>query len=129
MSQQVTMGAQLKCSFGMAPSTLAVLPTNRTLSSNLPAATIMDHVPIVNISSFAMCLSPANPAVIAATAAALGVLTPTPCVPVTASPWVPGSPTVLIGGFPALDNNSKCMCSWGGVISIITPGQFTEQVP
>ncbi len=128
MAIQVTMGAQLMCSFGVAPSALIVLPANRVLSSGMPAANIMDFAPIVNIPPFGMCMSPANPEVIAATAAALGVLTPMPCVPVT-TPWVPGAPTVMIGNMPVLDNNSKCMCAWAGVISILTPGQFTEMIP
>ncbi len=129
MAQQVTMNAQLSCSFGTAPSTLVVLPTNRVLSSDLPAANIMDHVPILNIPPFAMCTSLANPTVAAATAAAQGVLTPMPCIPVTPAPWAPGVPTVLIGTFPALDSTSKCMCAWAGVISIVTPGQITEAIP
>ncbi|MDA8363289.1 MAG: DUF4280 domain-containing protein [Gammaproteobacteria bacterium] len=112
----------------MAPSALNVLPTNRTLAGT-PAANIMDHLPIVNIPPFGMCMSMANPEVASATAAALGVLTPMPCIPVTAAPWVPGSPTVMIGKMPALDSMSKCMCTWGGVISVTTPAQFTSMVP
>jgi Domain of unknown function (DUF4280) len=129
MAIQTCMGATLQCSFGAAPSTLAVLPVNRTLTSNVPAANIMDHVPMVNIMPFAMCTSPANPMVAAATAAALGVLTPMPCIPVTPAPWVPGAPTVLISNMPALNNTSKLMCNWAGVIQIVAPGQFTHMVP
>lgn len=129
MGQQVVQGAMLMCTFGVAPSSLNVLPTNRVMSSKLPAATIMDHIPMVNIMPFGMCTTPSNPQVAAATAAALGVLTPMPCIPVTAAPWVPGSPTVLIGGMPALSNTCQCMCTWGGVITVTTPGQFTETVP
>jgi hypothetical protein len=117
------MGASMMCSFGAAPSTLVVLPTNKVLATT-PAANIMDHKPIVNIPPFGMCMSPSNPTVAAATAAALGVLTPMPCVPATASPWIVGSPTILIGNMPTLDSNSKLMCSWGGVIQFVTPGQF-----
>ena len=78
------MGATLQCSFGVAPSTLVVLPVNRVLCEGPLAANIMDHVPLVNIMPFGMCTSPANPQVAAATAAALGVPTPMPCVPATA---------------------------------------------
>ena len=60
----------------------------------------MDNKPFVNILPFGMCMSLANPMVAAATAAALGALTPMPCIPVTPAPWVPGSPTVLVGGMP-----------------------------
>ena len=129
MGQQVCMGAMIQCSFGAAPSSLIVLPMNRVLVGGPPAATIMDHAPIVNIPPFVMCNSLANPMVAAATAAAFGVLTPMPCIPVTPAPWVVGSPTVLIGNMPALNNSSKLMCTWGGVIQVTAPGQFTTQVP
>lgn len=129
MSIQVCMGAMMQCSFGVAPSSLVVLPTSQVLAGGPPAATIMDNAPLVNIPPFGMCSSPANPAVAAATAAALGVLTPMPCVPVTAAPWTPGSPTVLIGNMPALNNQSKLMCNWGGVIQIVSPGEFTVMEP
>lgn len=127
MPQLVTSGAMMMCTFGVAPSALNVLPANRTLAG-APAANIMDNKPIVNIPPFGMCTSIANPSVASATAAALGVLTPMPCVPVTAAPWAPGSPTVMIGKMPALNNTCKCMCNWGGVISITSPGQVTTNV-
>jgi hypothetical protein len=128
MGQKVCMGATLQCSFGAAPSTLVVLPANKVLTQT-PVATIMDGKPMVNVPPFGMCNSPSNPMVIAATAAALGVPTPMPCVPATPAPWAPGSPTVLIGGIPALNDSSKLMCAWGGVIEIVNPGQTTVQVP
>lgn len=123
------MGATLKCTFGVAPSPLMVLPVNRVMAPFTPAANIMDNKPFLNILPFGMCQTPSNPMVAAATAAALGVLTPMPCIPMTMAPWVPGSPKVLIGNMPALNNSSKLMCNWGGVISILTPGQFKTQVP
>ena len=128
MGMQVCMGAMMQCSFGVAPSSLVVLPANCTLTGT-PAANIMDNKPMVNILPFGMCNSPANPTVAAATAAALGVLTPMPCIPATAAPWAPGAPTVLIGNMPALNDSSKLMCNWGGVIQITMPGQFTTMVP
>jgi hypothetical protein len=121
-------GAMMQCSFGVAPSTLVVLPTQRMLDTGLPAANIMDYVPITNIPSFGACTSLSNPTVASATSAALGVLTPMPCVPVTTSPWTPGVPTVLESGMPAVDNNCKLMCQWGGVIQILSPGQTTVMV-
>jgi hypothetical protein len=75
MANQVCMGAMLKCSFGMAPGTLMVLPTNLVMTK-VPDANIMDNKPMLNIMPFGMCQSMANPMVIAATAAALGALTP-----------------------------------------------------
>lgn len=129
MSMHVCSTATLMCSFGVAPSTLMVLPINKTLTGNMPAANIMDYIPMTNIMPFGMCTTPSNPTVASATAAALGVLTPMPCVPVTTAPWTPGSPTVLLGNQPALNNMSKLMCTWGGVISVTVPGQVTEQIP
>lgn len=128
MGVQVTMGAVLTCSFGAAPCSLVVLPTACTMAGSLVTATIMDYKPMVNIATFGMCSSPANPTVISATAAALGVLTPMPCIPATAAPWTPGSATVQIGGYPALTNSCTCMCSYGGSITITSPGQATVQV-
>ena len=122
------MGAMLQCSFGAAPASLIVLPVNRFLV-NTPAANILDNKPIVNVPPFGMCSSLANPAVAAATAAALGVLTPMPCVPVTPAPWAPGAPTFQIANAPALDSNCKLSCTWGGLIQITSPGQTVMQVP
>jgi uncharacterized Zn-binding protein involved in type VI secretion len=129
MAQVVCSGAMLTCSFGVAPSSLTVTPEGRVNSSTMPAATIMDHVPMKNIMPFGMCTTPSNPQVAAATAAAQGVLTPMPCIPVTTSPWTPGSPTVMIGGKPALTSSSTCMCTWGGVITVSSPGQMTVNAP
>ena len=129
MAFQVCSGALLQCSFGVAPSVLNVLPVNRTLVGNVPAANIMDYVPMQNIMPFGMCQCPANPAVAAATTAAAGVLTPMPCLPVTSAPWIPGVPTVLIANIPALNDTSICMCMWGGVIQINFAGQVTVQIP
>jgi hypothetical protein len=92
-------------------------------------ATIQDNKPIMNILPFGMCNCPANPMVAAATAAAFGVLTPMPCIPVTTAPWTPGSPKVLLGNIPALNNKSKLMCNWGGVIEVLMPGQFMTMIP
>jgi hypothetical protein len=130
MALQVSNGALMQCSFGVAPSSLIVIPKGPPVMAGGPlAATIMDHIPLANSPPFGVCTSLANPAVASATAAAFGVLTPMPCIPVVPAPWTPGSPTVLINNFPALNNTSKCMCTWAGVISITSPGQFTVLIP
>jgi len=129
MPLQVVNGAQLMCSFGSSPSTLTVLPANRTDVAHQPEATILDHIPMVNVMPFGMCLTPSNPQVAAATTAALGVLTPQPCIPVTTTPWTPGVPIVTIANQPALDNISTCSCMWGGLIAILQPGQQTKNIP
>ncbi len=128
MPLQTCTGAMMKCSFGAAPSTFVATP-KPVITSNMPAGNILDHIPIVNIQPFGMCLSMANPTVAAATSAALGVFTPMPCLPNTPAPWMPGAPNVLVCNAPALDNVSTLMCVWGGVITFATPGQFTHQIP
>jgi hypothetical protein len=128
MPLQVCMGAMMQCTFGMAPSSLVVLPANKVMTET-PDANIMDNIPMTNIMPFGMCMSPANPEVAAATAAALGVLTPMPCIPNTPAPWVPGAATVLLANFPALDNVSQLMCIWGGVITFSDAGQETVMIP
>jgi hypothetical protein len=128
MGQQVCGGALLKCSFGLAPAALNVLPLNGVMGLAADA-NIADNKPMVNIPPFGMCTSLANPQVAAATAAALGVLVPMPCIPLTVAPWTPGAPTVLVGGQPALNEASKLMCMFGGVIGITVPGQTTVLIP
>ena len=128
MPQQTCMGAMMKCTFGLAPSTL--MPTPRPImTSHMVAANIMDHKPMANILPFGMCNCPGNPTVAAATAAALGVLTPMPCVPNTPAPWAPGAATVMLDKFPALDNISMLTCIWGGVITFANAGQTTHMIP
>jgi hypothetical protein len=129
MPKQVISTAMLVCSMGLSPSSLIVLPVRTVLDDNHPAANITDHVPVTNIVPFGMCKSPTNPAVAMATAAAFGVLTPIPCLPVTPAPWSPGSSTVLIDSQPALNHNSTCACVWGGVIKITKPGQLKMDIP
>jgi hypothetical protein len=113
------------CSFGTGPSTFNA--TSPLVKGPSPAGVVTDITP-ANVPPFLMCVTPTNPQVAAATSAALGVLTPQPCIPVIASPWAPGSPKVKIGGVPALDNTSTCQCAWGGVITVTQPGQATVTV-
>ncbi len=121
MPPLVNLGSTLQCTCGVAPLPLLVVaPT--VCAESPPAANIMDHVPIVNIATFCLCNSMANPTV----AAALGV--PMPCTPITAMPWSPGSPTVMLRGTPALSEDCQCMCMWAGAISITKAGTTTTQV-
>ena len=128
MGMCVYGGAMCACSFGMAPSALMITPENKTVSA-MPLATVMDNIPMKNVMPFGMCTSLSNPTVASATSAALGVLTPMPCIPVLTAPWTPGSPTVLIGGRPALNQASKLTCAWGGMIQITNPAVTNIQVP
>lgn len=124
----VCSGATLSCPFGALPSTMVVTPENSVLGST-PLATIDNNKPFVNIMPFGMCSSQSNPQVAAATSAAMGVLTPMPCLPVITEPWAPGSPSVLIKGKPALNQTSKLRCNWGGMIQIVNPGVQNIQIP
>jgi hypothetical protein len=128
MGFAVCGGATLQCTFGMAPSTLMVLPDKKVVNL-MPLATILDNKPLVNVMPFGMCSSLSNPTVASATAAAMGVLTPMPCIPVLTAPWTPGCTTCMIGNSPALNNSCKLLCAYGGSISILNPGQTTIQIP
>src|SRR5262245_2166294 len=114
----VRMGANLQCSFGAAPAPLTLVDPTDIIEDSMQGENIMDYDPFVNIPTFGMSRSLANPTVAAATAAALGVLTPMPCVPVPTGPWIPGAPTVTLRNMPALDQTCKCMCAWGGIIQV-----------
>jgi uncharacterized Zn-binding protein involved in type VI secretion len=122
----ISTGSQLRCTMGVGQSAINASPKSATASAAV-VCTVADFAPNTNIPTFGMCVSPANPQVAAATAAALGVLTPQPCVPATATPWTPGSATVKVNGMPALTNVSTCACTWAGVISVVAPMQVQVQ--
>lgn len=118
MANYVNSGTRMKCSFGTTPSILQILPNRTVYVDGALMANIMDYKPMVNIKPFGMCRSLANPSVAAATSAAMGVLTPMPCIPNTTVPWLNGKMDLLIQNQPALLSNCKLMCMWGGVIEI-----------
>ncbi len=128
MGQIVTTGAQMVCSFGTAPANFTATNQQTVLVDGKPAGVLADSAAMVNIAPFGMCTSLANPAVASATAAALGVLTPQPCVPVPAGTWIPSQFTVLCAGSPCLTNDCKLMCSYAGSISITNPGQVKTSI-
>jgi hypothetical protein len=126
MAVLVVNGAQIACDMGTLPSLLTVSPgPPHCAAAPLPAlllATIKDFVPLVNIKTFGMCNSPANPAVVAATSAASGVFTPAPCVPATVAPWAPPVP-VTSSTVPVFDQKATCQCAWQGTVTVLNPGQ------
>jgi len=128
VGKPVVNGAVLQCSMGMAPGTLVVMPASKVTFEKQPVATIMDHKPMVNIMPFGLCTSLANPLTAAQTAAALGVLTPGACIPVTTAPWAPGAPKTTIANVPALTDQSTCICAYGGMIKVSMGMAFTESV-
>ena len=122
----VCSGAMMQCTMGSSPAALTVLPIRTVFLAGQPQANISDHIPMVNLAPFGVCRSLAFPATAAATAAALGVLTPMPCIHNTPAPWFVGKIDTLIQGQPALLKSCKCQCMWGGTISLITDGQMGE---
>ena len=125
MANPVVQTSMCACSFGAAPATLTVSSQQTVMVCNMLQATIMDNM----FPTFGMCSCLGNPTVASATSAAYGVLTPMPCVPAIAAPWAPGAPTVIVGGKPLLNNNSKLMCSYGGVIQVSMTSALTVQTP
>ena len=129
MTAVLTLGGMLKCSQALPPGQTVLLgPPTPGSASMMPTATISMCVPMVNIATFGMCNSTTNPMVITATAAALGVHTPMPCIPVIVGVWSPGASNITIAGEPAALESSKCMCSWAGEITVSqTSGQPIDQ--
>lgn len=123
MAEIVVAGASAVCSFGTAQGTICGGSQTACMAGGKPAAIIQDAQPS-SITPFGMCTSLANPQVAAATAAAMGVLTPQPCVLVPAGAWTPMKPGVLVSGQPCLTRDSTLVCgNGGGMISITDPGQ------
>ena len=125
MANPVVQTSMCTCTFGAAPSVLSVTSQQTVMVSNMLQATIMDN----KFPTFGMCSCLGNPTVASATSAAMGVLTPMPCVPAIVAPWTPGAPTVIVGGKPLLNNSSKLMCSYGGVIQVSMTPAMTVQTP
>lgn len=121
MPKLVVNGAMLKCSEGLAPSNLVVLP-GLVEADGKPIATVEDYKPMSNIPPFGMCKTQANPQVAAATAAAQGAPTPMPCVPVINAAWSPGAATQAIDDKKLLTVDSSCNCIWSGKIEISDAG-------
>ena len=121
--------AMMTCSFGVATCPLVVNPSRTVLLQGKQRANIGDFAPITNIASFGMCSSLINPTVASATAAAMGVLTPMPCVPAIVSPWMPGKPDLMVQGMPALTKSCTNMCMWQGQIKFVTDGQTPSPPP
>ena len=122
MGLMVVTGAMTVSTMGMAPGTLTASVQSVCLAGGKPVAVVGDMAPMASVGACGMCTSMMNPTVSAATAAALGVLTPQPCVPAPAGPWKPGG-AVIIAGAPCLSSDSVLNCAYGGVISITNPGQ------
>lgn len=126
MPKLVVHGASLKCSEGTSPGKLSIVPVDMASAGDAMTATVADCVPFVNIPTFGMCKTQANPQVAAATSAAQGALTPMPCVPVITGPWSPGSDVVTVGTQKALTKGSTCSCAWTGTIEVTDPASTVD---
>ena len=112
MALLVTNGAMCMCSCGTCPSPLLCPPTKMVTASKISMAVITDNVPGMNITTFGTCMLKL----------VMGV--PMPCTYAPAGTWLPMHPAIQIKGLPALTNDSMLMCTSGGMIKIIAPGQF-----
>lgn len=121
----VCSGAVLKCTFGTSNGSLCATPKSVSLCGKDQANT-GDHVSMVNVKPFGRCRSLAYPPTAAATAAHHGHLTPMPCVPGTPASWSAVDANSLLAGKPALLNTAKLRCIYGGMITIVSPGQTLE---
>lgn len=124
----VSHGAKCRCTFGSGACSLAVAPARMPRCAMTSIATITDSQPSLNIPGFQMCSSLTNPAVARATAQACGVLIPQPCTPVLVGTWLPGSLSSQIDGEPLLTENSFLTCAYGGVVSVVDPGQAVVEI-
>lgn len=128
MSYLVCAGGSLKCPFGSVPAIFSALPAAGVMAGESPAGVLTDMVPFLNIAAFGLCKSLSNPTVASATAAAMGTLTPMPCVPMPVGSWSNPASKVLISGRPALTDAGKLLCAWGGEISVQFAGQSGVQL-
>lgn len=129
MTFAVISGATAECTCGTTPGELIADYDTGALVSGSIVLTIDMIVAEVNISSFGECDSLLNPEVVSATAAAEGVLTPMPCIPVVVDPWTPGSLTASQTGIGYVNDESVCTCSYGGVISIVDTLGVEMEIP
>lgn len=116
----VNAGTQITCmtAIPLASSMFSTSPTRTVFLEGSQMGNIMDFQPMVCIPCMGQCVSMINPTVASATAAACGALTPMPCIPSTASPWIMGQLNVLVEGQPALLQTDKLMCSFAGTLTI-----------
>lgn len=122
MSFAAVSGASIICTMGLGIGMFTATSQMVCLAGGKPMGTIRDTGPLINVGTCGMCTSLLNPTVSAATAAALGVLTPQPCIPSPVGVWLPGSQT-MAGNTPCITIESKLTCAYGGSIGITAPGQ------
>lgn len=115
----VCHGAMLRCAFGSTLSTLLVSRHATGTEASQAFATVEDNHPLRNIQPFGNCFAAAHP--LAHTGAA-------PCVPQTHSLWELRAPSVRYEQRVALRGDASLRCEYGGVITVLQPGQQATQV-
>lgn len=109
MSQKITDTAQLSCNQGTIPSNLTVTSQNFSTAENKLIATEEDKQSNVNIKPFGQCkLKPTSG----------GYL---PCIPAPTS-WQKTTEKDTINDYKILTEDSFCMCSIGGKITVDNKG-------
>lgn len=122
MGAAIVSGAAIVCTMGKGPGVLKATSQKVLRAEKKPVAVIKDTEPMMNIGACGLCTSMQNPMVSQATAAALGVLTPQPCIPATQGSWSGGG-KLLAGKIPCLTMESTLSCFYGGSITIKAAGQ------
>lgn len=120
MPPPLTTGSLLQCTHGVAPAAFVATPKPAPMVNGALAIATVEQTTLNNVATFVMCNSPTNPAVAAATSAAMGVLTPMPCVPVL-TPWTPSPVVPTVTMLPTASALSTCNCMHGGLIRISLP--------
>jgi hypothetical protein len=112
---------------GVAPPALTVVPKGKPVQAGgqMGSGTIQDFAPNVNIIAVRHVHHSVEPASRRSHLCRNGCADAPAVAFRLTTPWKPGSPTVQINGAPVdlLTNSCTCQCSWGGVITISSPGQ------
>lgn len=101
--------ATLKCTLGSATSKLKIVRANAQKMNEKKIATVADHVEMVNIFPFGTCNRPSPE--------------PSPCTPIVPLEWMLGDSTYTTAINKNLTAKSKCICFFGGCISLEDDGQ------
>jgi len=106
----VVDGATISCPLAIPPAPVPknfkVLPARKVKLRGACMANIKDTTTVVNIPIFGTCSAKPSPG------------GPLPCTPACVS-WLPGHPTVLVEGSPALLGTCMVLCSAGGAFILI----------
>lgn len=101
----VVEGAIIQCSMGSIPSSLTLLTGHFIQASSKNICLLKDNLPNINIKPFGICS-----------------LMHIPCMPATPMPWTTDTTHKFSSGIP-ITENSKLICTRGGLISVQNPGQ------